>query len=57
MRQMMTILTEFGVGEQDRSSDSEDYLQGRRFHCVIRSRVGMGSGHRIVKWFTVWREC
>jgi hypothetical protein len=25
-------------GEQDRSSHGEDYLQGRRFHCVIRSR-------------------
>lgn len=44
-------------GEQDRSSDGEDYFQGRRFHCVIRSRAGAGSGHRIVKWFTVSLQC
>jgi hypothetical protein len=44
-------------GEQDRSSDGEDYLQGRRFRCVISPRAGAGSGHRIVKWFTVSRQC
>jgi hypothetical protein len=54
---MMTVLTEFGVENRIEAQMVRIISKAERFHCVIRSRAGTGSGHRIVKWFTVSRQC